>query len=77
MGTLLLMPKGQGTLTLRREVFEALFSPSSCHLESQFSPALQGRTIGLSDKVIFLPPIPHITSIFLIVGNISPEPELI
>lgn len=24
-GALLLMPKGQGTLTLRREVFEALF----------------------------------------------------
>lgn len=61
--------KGQETPTSMREVFEALLSPL-CRLTSPISPALQGKTIRLSDKA-FLSPNPHITSIFLIVRNNS------
>lgn len=50
--------KDQGTLTFMRKMSEVLSSPPPSSHESPFTPALQGGTIVLSDKVVFLPLMP-------------------
>lgn len=50
--------KDQGTLTFMKKMSEVLSSPPPSSHESPFAPALQGRTIGLSDKVVLLPLMP-------------------